>query len=167
MARPRRIENAVDVSTLIEELGDGSVPSLTPVGPSTDLSTLVSEFADAVSFIAAKTVWRSGLDRPYRPLLAAANALVALGEALVAAQAAPTRNGTANAAQDKAQALVAQCLYTPAGRNRSLWMPDHHMSAVIALVALAYRGALHGETEPVAEARKAVAQLAQMGQRGR
>lgn len=162
-ARPRH----ADVAMTPDNLAEDEAVTMELTNPSTDLSTLVSEFAAAVSFIAAKTVWRSGLDRPYRPLLAAANAMIALGEALIAAQAAPTRNGTANAAQDRAQALVVQCLYTPAGRNRSLWMPDHHMSAVIALVALAYRGALHGEAESVAEARKAVAVLAQMGQRGR
>lgn len=152
MARPRRMET--------------EAMELTPDSSRDDLSALVSEFAQAVDLIAAKTLWHTR-DRPYLPLLAAANALVALGEMLVAAQVIPASNGTENAAEGRARALVTQCLYTPAGRNRSLWMPDHHLSALLALVMLAYRSALHGDDAPMAEARTAVAELVKWGQRGR
>lgn len=136
-----------------------------PTHLSTELSLLVNEFAAAVALFEAKTVWRTN-DRPYRPLLAAAQALVALGQTLVTLDVSVGGNGYGDWV-GKAQAVIASTLYMPAGRNRCLWMQDHHMAAINALVALAYHAALRGDGAPVAEARAAVAKLAEVGRRGR
>ena len=151
MARTRVIEAVMETT-------------MQPTHLSTELSTLVGEFATVAALYGAKTVWQSGFDRPYRALLAAAEATVALGEMLL--NATPTAsNHVDNPHLARARQLVTECLYLPAGERRCLRMSDQHMAAVIALVGLAYRGYLAGDGESLAEARRAVAKLDAMGRR--
>ena len=124
---------------VVDTNGATAQPTTQPTVQSTDsgeLRALLDRFAETVAVYEKKTVWWSSFDRPYRAVLAAAQAVIALGYVATSCHQVELPEQ----ARDwlaKSVTLAEQCLDTPAGHSRALRMGDYHMAAVTAKVAAA------------------------------